>query len=541
MAIAWPADFDWLVTPDPDPDTEAERLIELRLLLESMTPAERSTFWELTEEYRTPPEPWIPMPHQIPPPMSEDWSGFLLFGGRATGKTAVLTHMLDEHALGPACLPGNVPHRMGIIAPTLGDASASIVWGDDGLMVINPTVTEKTIKGGTQVRWPNGSIAYEFGVYTLTDVQRLRARTNRCFDVREEIAAWQWLKEGMAQADFGLRKGIHRWIGATTPKPRPTISALTTNRRVRVSFATTRQNTHLSKARVEELYETYGNTQLGLQELEGKILDKVSGALWEQELIDANRVIPGDVPKLIRVRTYVDPSWGTKGDEVGIIVAGLGYDHHVYILADLSRKATPSEWGLVAALGYKPKDRIDPLNPPEPRDWYGRRADRIVGEKNFQGEQVRLVMKLTAKDLSRRVLFSLTSASVSKRLRADPVVWLYERGRVHHVGHFAALEWELTSWVPPEAGPDAGDPGDPLPSAEGEQSSNWSPGRLDAVVFAATDLGLSAAGMRWRGNSPTTRPGVLEVAEPDLPAAKPAAPPIPRRPRPAAIPRRAER
>ena len=67
-------------------------------------------------------------------------------------------------------------------------------------------------------------------------------------------------------------------------------------------------------------------------------------------------------------------------------------------------------------------------------------------------------------------------ASRGKMQRAEPVSALYEKGRVIHAGEFAELEDELLTW----------DPG-----------SSWSPGRLDAVVWALTDLMLRKVA-RWR-------------------------------------------
>lgn len=66
-----------------------------------------------------------------------------------------------------------------------------------------------------------------------------------------------------------------------------------------------------------------------------------------------------------------------------------------------------------------------------------------------------------------------------KRLRAEPVAALYEQGRVRHVGAFRALEDQMTSF--------AGEPG-------------ASPDRLDALVWAITDLML-----RPRGPAPGVR------------------------------------
>jgi len=54
------------------------------------------------------------------------------------------------------------------------------------------------------------------------------------------------------------------------------------------------------------------------------------------------------------------------------------------------------------------------------------------------------------------------NASQGKKLRAQPVAMLYEQHKVHHVGVFAELEDQLTTWIPEE---------DPQ-----------SPDRLDALV-----------------------------------------------------------
>jgi phage terminase large subunit-like protein len=58
-------------------------------------------------------------------------------------------------------------------------------------------------------------------------------------------------------------------------------------------------------------------------------------------------------------------------------------------------------------------------------------------------------------------------ASRGKAIRAQPISAYTEQGKIHHVGAFADLEDELSSWVPD----------DPK-----------SPNRLDAYVWAATEL-----------------------------------------------------
>jgi phage terminase large subunit-like protein len=67
-------------------------------------------------------------------------------------------------------------------------------------------------------------------------------------------------------------------------------------------------------------------------------------------------------------------------------------------------------------------------------------------------------------------------ASRGKRLRAEPVAALYEQGRVRHVGCFPELENQMCQFV------------------VANRSGIKSPDRLDALVWALTDLVLDGAG-----------------------------------------------
>ncbi len=82
------------------------------------------------------------------------------------------------------------------------------------------------------------------------------------------------------------------------------------------------------------------------------------------------------------------------------------------------------------------------------------------------------------RDLKQDVSYKDVTASRGKAIRAEPVVALYEQGRIHHVGMFGALEGELCTWIP----------------GEGK-----SPNRLDALVWAVTELMVKAVrpGIRW--------------------------------------------
>lgn len=427
----------------------------------------------------------------MPPPgvAGIDWFIWLILGGRGAGKTDACAHYMDEHAQGPPCLDGPVPHRMAIIAPTLGDASDACVNGPSGLKAHNPAVTEITRKGGSFVNWDNGAQAKLFGAYTKEEPERLRAGGNRCLVWMEEVAAWRYLAESWKHIQLGLlRLGPHpHAIASTTPKPRPTMKQIIklAEGTGSLSHGTTDSNKKLPEQIRKALYETYGGTRVGLQELDGELIEDVVGALWSIEQLEQTRIHPDDAPRTRdRLVIAVDPSWGTTNDEVGIVAGYRAPDGHAYIVEDLSAILTPSAWGEVVARAY---ERLQ--------------ADQVIAEGNFQGEQVRLVMKTAHAETDILVNFKLVHASRGKVLRAEPVVALYEQGRVHHVGQLPGLEHQMTHWVPPRNSEgDTGDAGDPEPATPDPESSdapvpsNYSPDRVDALVFLVTDLLLGTGG-----------------------------------------------
>jgi phage terminase large subunit-like protein len=221
---------------------------------------------------------------------------------------------------------------------------------------------------------------------------------------------------------------------------------------------------NLARSTVKALYETYGNSRLGRQELDGEILGDIPGALWSRENIDLNRVkqAPED---LERVFVAVDPATSSNegSDEHGIVVVGLARDEdgyaRGYVLEDASLKGTPEDWAKQAVKMY--------------RKWS---ADKIVAEKNQGGEMVSSVIK--AQD--RSVPVKLVHASRGKVVRAEPVSTLYEQGRIHHVGRFDKLEDQMCEFSIDNV----------------RNSSTGSPDRVDALVWGMTELFDKIAGRR---------------------------------------------
>ena len=163
----------------------------------------------------------------------------------------------------------------------------------------------------------------------------------------------------------------------------------------------------------------------------------------------------------MRIVVAADPS-GTRGDgggdDIGIIVAGLGVDGHAYVLQDGTCNMSPEGWGRqVVQLFHK---------------W---KADRVIGERNYGGDMVRF----TIQTADRNVPFEEVHASRGKAVRAEPVSALYEQGRVHHVGDFPDLEDQLCNFT-----------------TSGYVGEN-SPDRADALVWAITFLMLGTASTPW--------------------------------------------
>lgn len=401
--------------------------------------------------------PWRPLPHQIPPP--GNWYGWLLLAGRGAGKTDACAAYVAQHVNGPPCLHGDTPHWIGIIAPTLGDAVTACVTGPSGIKAHDRTARGPlNAPGGLVVRWPNGSQAKLFGANTPDDVERLRAGGNTCLIWSEELAAWRYLSAAWDQMRFGLRSGPRpHWVASTTPKPKALIKDLVAGKLQGVvrTHATMYDNPHLEQHIREALEETYRNTQLGDQELQGKLLDEDENALWNHGMIRNARVLPDAVPDLIRVTVGVDPSGGAGeqgivvGGKSGLILPGDGGrpQHHGYVLDDRSCHLPPDGWGRRAVQAAV--------------DW---EADDICVEINYGGAMAVATIRTAAEAMGIDIPVRQITATRGKAVRAQPVSALTAQGRWHHAGVFEQLEDQMCTWYP-EIG--------------------WSPDRLDAMVWTA--------------------------------------------------------
>jgi phage terminase large subunit-like protein len=398
--------------------------------------------------------------------------------GRGFGKTRTGAEFVRaEIAAGRA-------RRVALVAPTALDARNVMVEGESGLLAIAPAYDRPLYEPSKhRLTWPNGAIAETF---SADEPDRLRGPQH---DLAwcDELAAWRH-PAAWDMLLFGLRLGADpHVVVTTTPRPTKLLRALLADPKVAVTRGRTWENrANLAPAFLDQLVKRYEGTRLGRQELDGELLDDLPGALWTHGVIDAARLAaaPGE---LARIVVAIDPavSAGDGADETGIIVAGRDSRGRGYVLADASGHMTSAEWARAAISAYRAHS-----------------ADRIVGEINNGGDLVEATLRV----VDPAVAFRAVHASRGKAARAEPVAALYEQGRVHHIGAFPALEDQMCALTLDFDG----------------AASGWSPDRVDALVWALTDLFIDPPG----GD------GIFDLyrqaAAPSPPLASPqAAPPLP--------------
>lgn len=440
----------------------------------------------------------IARPEQLPP--DGDWLVWAFIAGRGAGKTRSAAEWVQERAAGhPGC-------RIALVGRTPADVRDVMIEGESGLIAVAPPSAKPVYQSTKRrVTWPNGSTAVAYSAEVPAQLRGPQHHYAWC----DEPSSWTDAPKGDAldtawnNLMLGLRLGTSpRAVFTTTPKPNALIRTVLG----RASTVTTRGSTYDNLANLaptfrDSVLATYEGTRIGRQELLGELLEDVEGALWTLARIEAGRV--HTAPDLTRVVVAIDPSGGSgpNNDEQGIVVAGLGADGDLYVLADRSCRLSPHGWASRAIAAYREFS-----------------ADRIVAERNFGGEMV----ESTILQVDKRVPVKVITASRGKVQRAEPIAALYEHtpARVHHVGALPQLEDQLTTWTPQDG---------------------TSPDRLDALVWAMTELvdGLGAqAWIDWARRKAEANGG---LAPRETTATEPEPPPEPQPPLDPAAARQAAR
>jgi len=183
--------------------------------------------------------------------------------------------------------------------------------------------------------------------------------------------------------------------------------------------------------------------------MDGQYVEDAEDALWRRSMIRRT----ASPPPLVRIVVAVDPAvTNTPGsDETGIVAAGVDANGNGYVLDDASARLRPEDWARRAVAVYKITQ-----------------ADRIVAEVNQGGDMVEATIRATAPNVPYRAV----RASRGKVLRAEPIAALYERGKIFHCGEFPELEDQMCS----------------ITTGFDRKAAGFSPDRVDALVWAFTDL-----------------------------------------------------
>lgn len=199
----------------------------------------------------------------------------------------------------------------------------------------------------------------------------------------------------------------------------------------------------------------------------------VTGTLLSREDLLAQRVTSEEAAGVeqLTAGVAVDPSGGGR-DVAGIVGGWLGSDQRLYITHDRSGQMSSADWARAACtLAHEI------------------RAERIVLERNFGGDQALLAVRTAWDALAREGAVQglcpqlvAVHAKKGKLLRAEPIAGQFREDRVRLVGSMPKLEWEWATWLP------------------GQES----PGRIDASVYLAYSL-LPVPGSETVISSPTSR------------------------------------
>ena len=223
---------------------------------------------------------WVAGAHryQIPPPLAQDWTVWMMLAGRGAGKTRSAAEALWWLAWthpGSRCL---------VLAPTSNDIKFTCFEGQSGLLAVIPVeLVLDYNKQDHQIKLSNGSLIRGISGDAF---ERLRGPQFH-FAWTDELAAFQYPQEAWDMMMFGLRLGkAPRVIVTTTPKPKDLILDLVGREGddVMIDRASTYENAeHLAPTFKNQL-EQYKGSKLYEQEVMGLLVDLEDGKVVSRDM-----------------------------------------------------------------------------------------------------------------------------------------------------------------------------------------------------------------------------------------------------------------
>jgi phage terminase large subunit-like protein len=422
------------------------------------------------------------------PPPGMDWDLWFYLSGRGAGKTMAGGHWTRTMA--------NYTGRIALIGRRGTDVRATMVEGPAGLIRAcerlgesydwKPALKEFTFENGAKA----------FG-YSGEEPESLRGPEHGAgwLDEPCHIAL---IDEVWSNYSLGLRSegmpGGAKTLCTSSPLPTKWTKARIAERgqelesidpetgehdrapkTITVQVSTSVNLHNLDEGYKRRVINPLKGTRKGKQELDAVLLEDVEGALWEATWLVRARYTRDAYDRIV---VAVDPS-GTndkKSDATGIVVCariGFGEDARYVVLADYTDRYTPEGWASKVADVYD--------------EW---QADAVVMER-YGGDSATVIMRRAKSSKGRKFDGRIVevTATRGKKLRAEPIVQLYERELVDHLegADLAELEDEQLTWVP--------------------ELSKESPNRVDALVHGITELsGKSKKPASWGQASGSLQP-----------------------------------
>ncbi len=272
--------------------------------------------------------------------------------GRGWGKTLTISNVI---VLWDQWFPRS---RIALMGRTSRETNSILVTGLSGLLSVCPKAQWNPSR--LEVRLPHGSIVTLFSA----DVAALSLRGFEFnLAVLDEWASYPNPDEIMAALLPTLRLKGSRLLIDTTPRPQKAVvdmlirggvmpgpdgEYLEPDPRLIVTTGSSKDNPMLPAEFYTNVIAPWEGTPFGEQEIEGRVILEVPGALFKVARINDLRVAMPDPSDLAEIIVSIDPSLtGTRrSDEVGMVVMARDKQSpcNIYLIADESGTMGPEEW-----------------------------------------------------------------------------------------------------------------------------------------------------------------------------------------------------
>ncbi len=398
-------------------------------------------------------------PKQLPPKGA--WRRWVICSGRGWGKTQVGINFIVEQALktkGDYLVVGRVDKetQQNQFEPITAELERrGVNFGKAGQRkkqaTLDRRVMEINLLNGSRIFGASGNVAAD-------SARGKNLKVVWC----DEIASYDDPEDALRQIDLATRaKGSPlKTLITTTPRGAGTKLLKLLKEKKGTIFVTGSAYENLDNLGPEyiDTILEQENTKYGREEVWAELVDD-SGVLWKASYFRITHEDPAIlIAKMDRIVVAYDPAVTNTDNsaEHGIMVAGKKFNPETnqdeyYALADYSLRAGPSEAVQIVC------------------DAYNRfKADCICVEVNNGGD----FLENAINSIEKNVKVKKITATRGKALRADPVLMQYEKQRVFHTPNLWKLEAEMCSFDPNSA----------------EFRGRKSPGRIDSLVYAITDL-----------------------------------------------------